>query len=802
MVIKSQIFHILRKYLGEYLYGFTKDQLEIGFLSGEFELINVNFKPSKVNQMFLKKNLPFYLKSGMIGKLRIKCNYRSFLTSPIEVSLEELLIIVGPILVTNPDNLFERTETQQNEEDFNRVSSMTSAFLDRTNGTTGTINLNDESRPLTPGIRIQSLEKLQLKEGESILTKYLKNILTNLSVQISKVHIRFEDETYAYRHPYSITLLLDQFSASTSSNENYFNDSGEFAERPVNNLSGVFSGESCYYKQGILLGLSVFVTSMSSMLIPTSLWEETENSSIGIFSAFPAYEIRNLMIQEAENLKAGCQSQVLSHLTVRFSTAISTASPCVKVVAAVDELAVRVSDTAAECLRNLKDYVENARLWKEIRRYRPLQKIITESRSEDEPDYLKMLRREVAISWFQYCFTFLKAKFNKPLFPDLPSPEFVESPRVVEPESSNKSLFALKVNKVPGKASDDVKNLIRQYNSEVTSEQIDKIKQKVQPLMVRPENFFPKFVENSEFDVKTSKILIELYDDEIRSSCENLVNGLYLMVRVTHDELTAYLTVDSLKSQVRSSGKEINLFDMGQKADDKVKAVEVMATYRPGQHEYLIGSPPELNFIDVKGRLDEINLNYSHYILAEVLTIIESFKTDKLFMEILDEDYMKKIEQKRSTLTWKEQFVKKSRQVMHGAVFKKIMMAKKLIRRILQWQSQMKDRVKNVDNTFKPVLFDFKIETFGVRVNLLNKLFQESAIITLPAGVSEVVKDKDYTKIDLFGFGLYTKVPFKKLYKFFLKISENMKKGIKRMKNVTKRISIFSPSHPINRSSN
>jgi hypothetical protein len=188
------------------LYGFTKDQLEIGFLSGEFELINVNFKPSKVNQMFLKKNLPFYLKSGMIGKLRIKCNYRSFLTSPIEVSLEELLIIVGPILVTNPDNLFERTETQQNEEDFNRVSSMTSAFLDRTNGTTGTINLNDESRPLTPGIRIQSLEKLQLKEGESILTKYLKNILTNLSVQISKVHIRFEDETYAYRHPYSSLL--------------------------------------------------------------------------------------------------------------------------------------------------------------------------------------------------------------------------------------------------------------------------------------------------------------------------------------------------------------------------------------------------------------------------------------------------------------------------------------------------------------------------------------------------------------------------------------------------------------------
>jgi hypothetical protein len=171
-------------------------------------------------------------------------------------------------------------------------------------------------------------------------------------------------------------------------------------------------------------------------------------------------------------------------------------------------------------------------------------------------------------------------------------------------------------------------------------------------------------------------------------------------------------------------------------------------------------------------------------------------------MEILDFDYMKKIEEKRSTLTWKEKFVKKSRQVMHRGVFKKVLMAKKLIRRILQWQSQMKERIKNVDNIFKPLLFDFKIQTFGVRIQLLNKFLNETAVITLPAGLSELVKTTDTTKIDLFGFGLSSKVPFKKLYKFFLKISENTKKGLKRMKNATKRISVISPLNPLNRPNN
>jgi len=207
----------------------------------------------------------------------------------------------------------------------------------------------------------------------------------------------------------------------------------------------------------------------------------------------------------------------------------------------------------------------------------------------------------------------------------------------------------------------------------------------------------------------------------------------------------------------------------------------------------MLGSQPILNFIDVKARMDELRVNYSHLALAEILGILESFKTDLLGIDIQDIEYMQRIEQKRSTLTWKEKFVKKNRQIMHGAMFKKIMMAKKLIRRLLQWQSQLKANIKSVDSLFKPYLFDIKIETTGIRIRLMNEELEESSIVTLPSGLVDIVKEKEYCKLDFFGFGLMTKTPFKFFYKYVLKISENIKKGVKKIKNATVRVPVYAP---------
>lgn len=792
MVIKSQIFNLLRKYLGEYLYGFTKDQLEIGVLTGEFELINVNFRPHKVNKFLFTQNLPFFLKSGMIGKLRVKFNYRAWRTSPIEIYLEELLLIFGPVLITESENPFERNETVQSyEEDFSiRTSFAGSVSMERAS------SLDESFRSVTPGIRIKSLEKLQENKGEGFFVKYFKGLLTNLSVVVEKVHVRFEDDTYSYKYPYSMTLLFDSFEAVSSNKEYCFGENGEIGEKNVNNIDGAFTGQSNYTKQGKIVNFALYVTSMSSMMIPTSLWEQTESSAIGIFSALPAYEIRNLLLDDYSNLKSS-GSALLSPLSAKFSLSISSTAPYLKVTISAEQFNLDLSNASAECLRNLFEYVLNARLWKDIRKYRPVQRIITEPREDNEAEYLSMLRKEVVYSWFQYAFIFIRAKLKKPLFPDMPSPSFCE-PEVSEviPETEPtqpRSIFAPRVQKVPGIAQDTLKSLVKDYNNSISHEQLDKLKEKAQPLVTKPESFFPKFIEQSEIDFKTLGFNIKLFDTESKSSCEAAIEGVYLMLRITSDELTGYLTIESVNSELESEGRRLKLVEMGKTTEEKIRAVEFLTTYRPGENGLMLGTQPILNFIDVKARMDELKIFYSHLALAEILGIFESFKTDSLSRDLQDIEYMQKIEQKRSTLTWKEKFVKKNRQIMHGAVFKKIMMAKKLIRKLLQWQSQLKANIKSVDSLFMPFLFDIKIETTGIRIQLMNKDLEESSIVTLPSGLVDIVKEKDYCKLDFFGFGLITKTPFKMFYKYVLKISENMKKGIKRIKNATLRISLLTP---------
>ena len=50
-MIKSKIFDFLQKYLGEYLLGFTEDQLQVAPLKGHIDFNSANLKPQKVNEV-------------------------------------------------------------------------------------------------------------------------------------------------------------------------------------------------------------------------------------------------------------------------------------------------------------------------------------------------------------------------------------------------------------------------------------------------------------------------------------------------------------------------------------------------------------------------------------------------------------------------------------------------------------------------------------------------------------------------------------------------------------------------------
>ena len=71
-MIKNQLYPYIEKYINSFLYGFTKEQLDVGILKGEIKLENLNLKPNGVNEVLNKDNLPFWLKAGLISKINLE----------------------------------------------------------------------------------------------------------------------------------------------------------------------------------------------------------------------------------------------------------------------------------------------------------------------------------------------------------------------------------------------------------------------------------------------------------------------------------------------------------------------------------------------------------------------------------------------------------------------------------------------------------------------------------------------------------------------------------------------------------
>ena len=71
-MFKSKIYNKLKDALGDFLFGFDEDQLDVGMFGGNIELKDLIIKPKKVNEILEEQNLPFALKAGLIAKVQIQ----------------------------------------------------------------------------------------------------------------------------------------------------------------------------------------------------------------------------------------------------------------------------------------------------------------------------------------------------------------------------------------------------------------------------------------------------------------------------------------------------------------------------------------------------------------------------------------------------------------------------------------------------------------------------------------------------------------------------------------------------------
>ena len=96
-MIRNQLYPYIQKYINEYLYGFTKEQLELAITQGKLELHKINIRPDVINKIMNENNVPFWIKASLINKIYVGISIMNLIGEiPLEVTIEGINIVLSP----------------------------------------------------------------------------------------------------------------------------------------------------------------------------------------------------------------------------------------------------------------------------------------------------------------------------------------------------------------------------------------------------------------------------------------------------------------------------------------------------------------------------------------------------------------------------------------------------------------------------------------------------------------------------------------------------------------------------------
>ena len=197
-MLKHQLYPLIEKYIKEYLHGFTKRQFEVAITKGELKFQYLNLRPDTINKKMDEKNIPFWLKAGLIKKINIGCSVMNIIGEiPLELKIEGFDIIINPsykwiIKNTNLDQ--KNIIKSQFFGDFQNLNVKSPLNIDFKKST------SDFDKSIFTQIK-------ELFKDKSIIS-YIINIFfekcykfylqknTPVSIKMKNIHIRFEDDFF------------------------------------------------------------------------------------------------------------------------------------------------------------------------------------------------------------------------------------------------------------------------------------------------------------------------------------------------------------------------------------------------------------------------------------------------------------------------------------------------------------------------------------------------------------------------------------------------------------------------------
>ncbi|XP_061528280.1 vacuolar protein sorting-associated protein 13A [Phycodurus eques] len=186
MVFETLVVDVLNRFLGDYVVNLDTSQLKLGIWGGDATLTNLEIKENALSQL----DIPFKVRAGHIGRLQLQIPWKNLYTQSVEATLDGVYLLIVPTASIKYDAEKEEKQLQEaRQRELQRI---------------------EETK-----LKVAEQENPTVEKQDTFVEKLVTQIIKNVQVKISNIHIRYEDDVTNPRCPLSFGVSLSNISLQT-----------------------------------------------------------------------------------------------------------------------------------------------------------------------------------------------------------------------------------------------------------------------------------------------------------------------------------------------------------------------------------------------------------------------------------------------------------------------------------------------------------------------------------------------------------------------------------------------------------
>uniref|UniRef100_A0A8D2LEQ8 Vacuolar protein sorting 13 homolog A n=1 Tax=Varanus komodoensis TaxID=61221 RepID=A0A8D2LEQ8_VARKO len=189
MVFESVVVDVLNRFLGDYVVNLDSSQLKLGIWGGAVALKNLEIKENALVTMY---------SSVFIGQLNLQIPWKNLYTQPVEAVLDEVYLLIVPTASIKYDaEKEEKHQLEAKQRELQRIEDAKQKIAD----------IGKSPR---------------IEKQDTFLEKLITQVIRNLQLKISNIHIRYEDDITNKDIPLSFGVSLQNLSLQLVRLDNFF----------------------------------------------------------------------------------------------------------------------------------------------------------------------------------------------------------------------------------------------------------------------------------------------------------------------------------------------------------------------------------------------------------------------------------------------------------------------------------------------------------------------------------------------------------------------------------------------------